>query len=84
MVGECSEEWKQAANADYASLMQNETWDLVELPNERQAIGSKWVFKVKYGSDGKVERFIARLVSKGYTQKHGINYNETFSPVVKF
>ena len=83
LAGDCSEEWKHAADAEYASLLQNETWDLVELPSGRQAIGSKWVFKVKCGSDGKVERFKARLVAKGYAQKHGIDYDETFSPVVK-
>ena len=84
LAGDCSKEWKQAADAEYASLLQNETWDLVELPSGRQAIGSKWVFKVKCGSDWKVERFKARLVAKGYAQKHGIDYDETFSPVVKF
>ena len=73
LAGDCSEEWKQAADAEYASLMQNETWDLVELPSGRQAIGSKWVFKVKCGSDEKVEGFKARLVAKGYTQKHFID-----------
>ena len=77
-------EVEQAADAEYVSLMQNETWDLVELQSGRQAIGSKWVFKVKCGSDGKVERFKAWLVAKGYTQKHLIDYNEAFSPVVKF
>ena len=81
---DCSEEWKQADDAEYASLMQNDTWDLVELPSGRQPIGSKWVFKVKCGSDGQVEGLKARLVTKGYSQKYLIDYDETFSPVVKF
>ena len=64
--------------------MENETWDLVELPSGRTSIGSKWVFKVKYKSDGTVERFKAQLVAKGYAQQPGVDYDETFSPVVKF
>ena len=47
----------KAADAEYKSLMDNQTWDLVELPNDRKTIGNKWVFKVKHDSDGKVERF---------------------------
>ena len=79
-----AKEWKAAAESEYDSLIANETWELVELPKNRKAIGCKWVFKVKFGSDGKVERFKGRLVAKGYAQKHGIDYEETFSPVVQF
>ena len=64
--------------------MQNETWDRVQRLSGRQAIGSKWVFNIKSENDEKMERFKARIVAKGYTQKRGINYNETFSPFVKF
>lgn len=82
--GDCSTEWKQAAGAEYESLLENETWDLVQLPSGRTPIGSKWVFKVKHKSDGTLERFKAQLVAKGYAQQPGIDYDETFSPVVKF
>ena len=64
--------------------MQNKTWELVELPEDREAIGCKWVFKIIYTSSGEVERFKGRLVAKGYAQKHGIYFDETFSPVVRF
>ncbi len=79
-----AKEWKEASDSEYESLMENETWELVELPSGRKPIGCKWVFKVKHGNDGKVERFKGRLVAKGYDQKHGIDYDETFSPVVRF
>ena len=54
-------EWKAATDSEFESLMENETWELVELPKDRNAIGCKWVFRVKHTSDGKVEQFKARL-----------------------
>ena len=54
------------------------------MPSGQKPIGCKWVFKVKHTSDGKVERFKGRLVAKGYAQKYGIDYEETFSPVVRY
>ena len=84
LASEHGEQWKAAADSEFKSLMDNETWDLVDLPDGREAISCRWVFKVKHTSDGKVERFKGRLVAKGYSQKHGIDYDETFSPVVRF
>ena len=79
-----AKEWKLATDSEYRSLMENDTWDLVELPEGRTAVGCKWVFKVKHNGEGKAVRFKSRLVAKGYTQKHGIDFEETFSPVVRF
>ena len=65
------------------SLKSNDVWELVPLPAGNKAVGSKWVFKVKLGADGSVERYKARLVAQGFTQKYGSDYDETFCPVVR-
>ena len=67
----------------YAALMRNNTWDLVELPPIRNVVGSKWVFRTKFNSDGSIQKYKARLVAQGFNQQQGFDYTETFSPVVK-
>ena len=84
MTSPLSKEWHAAAEAEYNSLIENETWELVELPKHRRTIDCKWVFKAKYDSNGNVERFKGRVVARGFEQKHGIDYDETFAPVVKY
>ena len=65
------------------ALDKNEAWDLVELPDGRKPIGSKWVFKKKLNATGKVEKYKAQLVAKGYSHVEGIDFGEIFSPVAK-
>ncbi|RWS19042.1 integrase core domain protein-like protein, partial [Leptotrombidium deliense] len=80
---ENSEEWIAAMNDEMASLKKNETWHLVERPIGANIVKNRWVYRIKENSDGSVARFKARLVAKGFTQKKGIDFQETFAPVVK-
>ena len=68
---------------EYSALFQNHTWLLVPRPSNRPIIGCKWVYKTKLSSDGRVDHFKARLVAKGFHQEGGIDYHDTFSPVIK-
>lgn len=65
------------------SSRKNKTWELDELPKGKKLVRCKWVFLVKYRSDGSVERYKARLVDKRYTQNYGVDYLEPFAPVAK-
>ena len=66
------------------SLQTNDVWNLIELPSGRKAIGNKWVLKRKYNADGDLEQLKARLVAQSFNQRYGVDYDETFCPVLKF
>ncbi|KAI3788025.1 hypothetical protein L2E82_00620 [Cichorium intybus] len=76
-------EWADAVTEELNALQEKNTWSYTKLPPGKRAVGSKWVFTVKYNSDGSVNRYKARLVAKGFTQSYGIDYAETFAPVAK-
>ena len=65
------------------ALHKTGTWDLVDLPFGKSAISCKWVYKIKTRSDDTVDHYKARLVSRGFTQEYGIDYEETFAPVAR-
>jgi transposase InsO family protein len=76
-------QWRAAMNSEFDALLKNRTWHLVSPQTARNIIGCKWVFRIKRRADGSIERFKARLVAKGFHQQPGIDFGETFSPVIK-
>ncbi|MFS7939299.1 putative RNA-directed DNA polymerase [Helianthus anomalus] len=75
--------WIQAMDDELKALHVNQTWTLVPRPTSTNIIGSKWIYRIKYNSNGSIDRYKARLVAQGFTQIPGLNFSHTFSPVVK-
>ncbi|GKC31474.1 ribonuclease H-like domain-containing protein [Tanacetum coccineum] len=75
--------WIEAMNNEIKDLNMNNTWTICDLPIGRKPTGSKWLWKIKYKSSGEIERYKARMVAKGFSQRDGFDYLETFSHVVK-
>ncbi|GKA24510.1 putative RNA-directed DNA polymerase [Tanacetum coccineum] len=75
--------WIEPMNDEMEALNRNGTWEITDLPKGRKHVGSKWISKIKYRANGEIERYKARLVAIGFSQKEGLDYEEKFSPVVK-
>ena len=75
--------WRVAMEEEHAALLQNHTWDLVPRPPHANVVTGKWIFKHKFNADGTMERYKARWVLRGFTQRPGVDFSETFSPVLK-
>jgi hypothetical protein len=82
MKGPESEKWLEAMKSKIRSMYNNQVWTLVDIPNDRKAIENKLIFKKKTDRDNNVTIYKARLVAKGFQQIQGVDYDETFSPMV--
>lgn len=78
-----SQQWRSAIHDELDSMKKNQVWEVVELPPGKKAIGSRWVFRHKLDSHGNIVRHKARMVARGYTQRKGVDYHDTFAPVAK-
>lgn len=81
--GSESDQWRLAMEREYDSIIKNDVWQLCKLPSGQPVVGSRWVFKKKRLADG-TARYKARLVAQGFSQIKGINYDQTYAPVVRF
>ena len=75
--------WQDAMDEEIRVIKKNRTWELVDRPKSKDIIGLKWVYKIKFNGDGSIQNHKVRLVAKGYSQQPGIDFNETFAPVVR-
>ena len=76
--------WKEAMQEEYNSIIKNNIWEVVSKPAGKSIVSSKWIFKLKHAADGNIEKYKAIFVSRGFSQKEGIDYDETFAPVARY
>jgi hypothetical protein len=77
-------QWKSAMESEFSTLVRKKILHLIHPVAERNLIDYKWVYKIKHKADGSIDHYKARLVAKGFKQCYGIDYDDTFSPVIKF
>jgi hypothetical protein len=69
---------------EYQSIMKNDVWEIVPRPKEKSVVTLKWVYKIKHAVDGSVDKYKARFVARGFSQKEGEDYDKTFAPVARY
>jgi hypothetical protein len=77
-------EWADAMTEEYQSIIRNDVWEIVPRPKSKDVVSSKWLFKIKHVDDGSIEKYKARFVTRGFSQKEGIDYEEKFAPVARY
>ncbi|KAJ8900378.1 hypothetical protein K2173_025018 [Erythroxylum novogranatense] len=78
-----SPHWRASVSEEYNALVRNGTWVLVPASEAQNVVGCMWIFRTKRKCDGSIDRYKSRLVAKGYSQCPGVDFHETFSPVIK-
>ena len=76
--------WKDAMLEEYQSIMKNDVWDVVPRPEGKSLATSKWIYKIEHAADGSIEKYKTRFVARGFSQKEGIDYEETFAPMARY
>jgi hypothetical protein len=76
--------WKDVMIEEYDYILKNDVWTVVPRPHGKSVVTSKWLYKIKHAADGNVEKYKARFVARGFSQKEGIDYNEIFAPVARY
>ena len=76
--------WADAMVKEYQSIMNIDVWEVVPRPNDKSVVSSKCIFKTKHSTDGKIEKYKERFVAWGFSQKEGIDYEETYAPVARY
>ena len=69
---------------EYKSIMKNNVWEVVPRPDGKSVVTSKWIFKIKHATDGSIDKYKTRFVARGFSQKEGVDYEETFAPVAHY
>jgi hypothetical protein len=84
--GEASGEqvWKDTMIEEYQSILKNDVWDVVPRPEGKSVVTSKWIYKIKHGDDGSIEKYKERFVARGFSQVEGVDYDETFAPIARY
>ena len=69
---------------EYHSILKNDVWEIVSRPEGKSIVTSRWLYKIKHGADGIIEKYKAKFVARGFSQKEGVDYDETFAPMARY
>jgi len=78
------EVWKKAMQEEYQSIMKNGVWEIIPRPSDKLVVTSKWIYMIKHVVDGSIDKYRARFVARGFSQKEGIDYEKIFAPTLRY
>jgi hypothetical protein len=76
--------WKDVMTQEYQSIMKNDVWEIVMRPEGKSMVTSKWIYKIKNATDGSIDKYKVRFLARGFSQKQGVDYEETFTPISRY